>query len=76
MINKERLLTLKFIKIMYSLSGNANHIYDYIAYNRVKFDTFWKKNLPKPKTKPHLGGKNIKEGCEQRRSVAIKTDRR
>lgn len=57
MINKERLLTLKFIKIIYSLSGNANHIYDYIAYNRVKFDTFWKKNLPKPKTKPHLGGK-------------------
>lgn len=51
-------------------------MYHYIAYNRVKFDTFWKKNLPKPKTKPHLGGENIKEGCEQRRSVAIKTDRR
>lgn len=39
-------------------------IYDYIVYNRVKFDIFWKKNFLKFNIKLYLGGKNIKEGCE------------
>lgn len=47
MINKERLLILKFIKIIYLLLGNVNYIYDYIVYNRVKFDIFWKKKFYK-----------------------------
>lgn len=75
MTNKERLLTLKFIKIIYSLSGNANHIRLH-CLQQSKIRYLLEKKLPKPKSKPHLGGKNIKEGCEQRRSVAIKTDRR
>lgn len=56
MINKERLLTLKFIKIIYSLSGNANHIRLH-CLQQSKIRYLLEKKTPKPKTKPHLGGK-------------------